>query len=1104
MYRFFYLICCFLYFTSGFAQSKKYFLDNALTDKDILPHTLIVKFKNQTTASNTLRQAFVPEKNQAIQAVGGKLTPTFPNLKNKVNSITNFKTSVSVREKIRQEKEAELSQVFFVKINPALRIQDAINRLLQDDNIIYAEPVFQNYTPLYVPNDPLNSNNYYPEKIKVFDAWDVQKGNPSMIIGIVDAGFDITHEDLTANMVPGRNVADDNTSFAGGDKSHGTFVAGFAAATPDNNKGITGVGFNCKFMPIRYSSDVNPNLFAGYQGIVYAVDNGCKVVCLSWGRACGGYVQSEQDIINYAALVKDAVVVAAAGNVVGNVQYFPASYDNVMSVSFTDSDDSRSVIGGGTNTGCALLEKGATYSEKVKIVAPGRNLYGPENGNIYSTNSGSSFAAPLVAGAAALVRVQYPSLNSQQVIRRLSASSDNIYSVPRNQGLQGFFGTGRLNVYKALTESVLKAPEATHSFIKSAQNQPYFLANQVTDFSIEVTNFLSPLSNLQVSLRTASPYLEIRDSVTTFGAMTSGMVDTNSTDPFKVYVKPNTPANTQVPLYLVFTDGSFSFIQAITVTLNPDYLDVNINQLLATVTSKGRLGFNDDANTQGKGFVYKPADGSLLYEGGMIAGVSSTKTADAIRVTSIQRNQSFQVVRPITINTQEGIDFSASAVFADTSAPAAERVGITVTQNTMAWKDTPNDKYFIQEYKVKNISQTDYPALYMGWFTDWDIQGYDNNTVNWDSTLQMGYAYNTSRNNAFTGIALLTPQSPQFYALDYEFTDGVWVYDSFTKAEKFQSVSKGVFRKQSTPNSLDVAYSIAAKTDTLRNNQSQTVAFAFLAGDNLNDLKNSLLQAQVKYRSLRLSPSPTVADLTVCQGDTIKITPKNGKIFKFYAKGDAAKPIFTGTTFKPGKALRDTVFYVAGADSVFESQRMAVSVKVFTIQANFANAARFKKDTLIFPDDSTMNFTDKSTNAIKWKWDFGDGGTSTLQNPSHTYKVLGTYTITLTVENSIGCKSTFSKKIKVLDLTTAVDPEAGQVFRIYPNPAQNKVFIEKPDSLKGTPCEIGLMNSIGEKIKTFVRNEDLIELDISSQVRGIYFLKILAGKSILIKRIVLQ
>ena len=1099
MSKFFVFACCLLWLNCTLAQSGKYNLAQNLSDKDFLPHTLLVKFKVPAAG----KTAVASGKSALLKSLGGTLRPAFPNLKN--SPVLAQKSAVSDTEKARQQHITELSQVYFLNINPKISLQEAIQQLLQDENVIYAEPVFQNYTPLYIPNDPQNVNGYQFDKIHAYEAWDVQKGSPSMVIGMIDSGFELTHEDLVDNMVPGRNVADNNMNFSGGDRSHGTFSSGFASATPDNGKGITGIGYNCKFMPVRYTSDVDPSLFAGYEGIIYAVDNGCKVICLPWGRNCGGFAQSEQDIINYAALVKDAVVVVSAGNLSVEIFYYPASYDNVISVGFTDVDDNRSVVGGSTATSCGTFGRGSTFNSKVKIMAPGRSIFGTAPGNSYAPNTGSSFSAPLVAGAAALVRVQFPALTARQVIQRLAATADNIYNAPLNVGLEGKLGTGRLNVYRALTEASPKSAEVTRTFIKSTQNQPYLLGGQVTAIRLEVTNFLAPLGNLQVKLTGNSPFVEVRDSLTTFGAMPSGKIDTNKADPFLIYVNPAAPSNLPVSLKAVFTDGTYSYTQLLSVTVNPDFLDVNVNQLLATVTSKGRLAFNDDANTQGNGYNYRSQDGNLLYEGGLMAGISATRTADAVRVTTGTRNQSFQSVRSIAFAPQPGIDFSATAVFADTSAPAAEKVGLLLTQNTLAWKDAPHDKYFIEEYKVKNIGKTDFPALYLGWFADWDIQGYANNAVSYDSTLQLGYAFNTIKNNAYAGIALLSLQSPQFYALDYDYKAGVWVYDSFTKAEKFQTISSGVFRKQSTPNTLDVAFSIGAGTDSLKSNQSQTIAFAFVAGDNLNDLKTSVLQAQVRYRQFRTSPLPVLTTVNACYNDSVKIIPQNGKIFRFYNSATAPKPVFTGSVLRAGKALKDTVYYVAGADSVFESQRVAVSVKVFSVTAGFSNTGKFRKDTLVLPVDSTMNFTDKSSKAIKWNWNFGDGTTSTLQNPLHTYKALGNYTVTLTAENTNGCQSIFSRNIRVLDLTTAVEPPDLQPFvRIYPVPAQNKVFLEKSDSLFDRPCQVEVISTLGQAIKAFSGGQQRMELDLSGTASGVYFLKITIGSNVWMKKIVLQ
>jgi serine protease len=111
--------------------------------------------------------------------------------------------------------------------------------------------------------------------------------------------------------------------------THGTFVAGLSSATPDNNIGISGTGFLCKFLPIKVCNANNEGTMT-YESIVYAVEHGCSIINCSWG---GTFYTGQygQDVIDYATINKDALVVAACGNDNNSVSFFPASYNLIRS-----------------------------------------------------------------------------------------------------------------------------------------------------------------------------------------------------------------------------------------------------------------------------------------------------------------------------------------------------------------------------------------------------------------------------------------------------------------------------------------------------------------------------------------------------------------------------------------------------------------------------------------------------------------------------------------------------------------------------------------------------------------------------------------------------
>ncbi|OGX89004.1 S8 family serine peptidase [Hymenobacter coccineus] len=282
----------------------------------------------------------------------------------------------------------DLRAVYEVAVPPGLPLARARKVLLGTGEVDYVEPLYVR-APLYQPNDPRadstltdpNQGQVYLRQIRAYRAWDVVRGDSTLVIGITDGGVRLTHEDLKDHVQhnyadPINGIDDDHDGYvdnftgwdlANGDNDagfdvkiiHGTLAAGVCAATPDNGRGIAGAGFNCRFMPLNIYPNVPGGTFAGFEAIVYAADHGCRVINMSWGGT-GGYSKFEQDACTYAAVNRDAVLVAAAGNTNADLHFYPASYEHVISVSGVNERDQKT--------------SSATYSRRIDLVAPGDNI----------------------------------------------------------------------------------------------------------------------------------------------------------------------------------------------------------------------------------------------------------------------------------------------------------------------------------------------------------------------------------------------------------------------------------------------------------------------------------------------------------------------------------------------------------------------------------------------------------------------------------------------------------------------------------------------------------------------------------------------------------
>ncbi|MBS3058386.1 MAG: S8 family serine peptidase, partial [Candidatus Diapherotrites archaeon] len=305
-----------------------------------MPGELLVKFKEK------INERELP--NAAADAA--KVATDKPS----VNALLNKYKAKAVKGVIASSKALERMPDFanIKKIEIDGNVEAAVQDFAQDPNVEYAEPNFI-YPLLFTPNDPLykqgNQWALQKERLNAEQAWDTLKKSSSIIIAIIDSGVDYTNEDLDAKM-PGCNITtgcslgtgydfvnNDNNPLD--DYGHGTHVAGIAAAETDNGKGIAGVCPNCKIMPVKVGGASSPTAANIASGLVYAADNGARVANMSFGSSSPS--TTLETALNYA-YSRNVVLVAAAGNLNHNGKLYPAAYSNVIAVSATSRNDSKS------------------------------------------------------------------------------------------------------------------------------------------------------------------------------------------------------------------------------------------------------------------------------------------------------------------------------------------------------------------------------------------------------------------------------------------------------------------------------------------------------------------------------------------------------------------------------------------------------------------------------------------------------------------------------------------------------------------------------------------------------------------------------------------
>ena len=461
-------------------------------------------------------------------------------------------------------------------------IEFLVKSFMDLDCISKAEMMTINRTT-YVPNDTRWNQQYGLHLIEAdlaYDLWDIDGGeipgqieDGEIVVGVPDDACDWDHPDLIENIWQnlGEDVDGDGTVLegqgntwnfdsgdingedddgdgyvdnfigwdftSGGDNdpiysssnlSHGTSVAGCVSSMTNNSTGVASVGWSVKIMPFR-CSDNGQYIDYGYNGILAAAQMGANVINCSWGGFGGG----NQSVINTAYNTYGCIVVASSGNGGndGNTNFdfhSPSGLSNVISVTATGPND---------NFGCW-----ATAGETVDISAPGESIWTTSLGGGYGSSWGTSFSSPITAGAVALVWSRFPGLINEQVEERILTNTDFFSDMEgqcQGNDLEGMLGTGRLNVYKALSAGVFPSLSINEiNYLNDTDQDGVFNPGETVKIKLVIANEegWADAENVVATITTDDDRIFFTDSVITFSnGIPSGGSSFTLVDHFLVY-----------------------------------------------------------------------------------------------------------------------------------------------------------------------------------------------------------------------------------------------------------------------------------------------------------------------------------------------------------------------------------------------------------------------------------------------------------------------------------------------------------------------------------------------------------------------------------------
>ena len=446
-------------------------------DEEFVSNEVLVRLKDKSTEK--IKEGAKPENIgiESLEEINKELEvdefePVIPEgteKKDKDEEVFDWYRVKLPEEKVTIKGEFNQETSKIASSNPKAKdLQKVIDTFKEDPNVEAVEPNFV-VKILATPNDPYFPTSgawgqsyldlYGMHNIDVDLAWDQTTGSNTIIVADIDTGVDRNHPDIAANMwvnsgeTPNNGVDDDGNGYIDDyngwdwynndndpmdDHGHGTHTVGTIAAVGNNSTGVVGVNWTSRIMALKFlGAGGSGYLSDGIAALQYAADNGAHVSSNSWGCSCNSFAMD--DAIKYEH-DRGMVVAVAAGNSNGDtLNHSPASSDHAIAVAATDNHDNKASF--------------SNYGQKIDVAAPGVNILSLKAstspmctasrtvGTQYCRVSGTSMATPHVAGLAALLLANNPTLSNEEVRQIIRHGADDIGTT----GKDIFYGYGRIN-----------------------------------------------------------------------------------------------------------------------------------------------------------------------------------------------------------------------------------------------------------------------------------------------------------------------------------------------------------------------------------------------------------------------------------------------------------------------------------------------------------------------------------------------------------------------------------------------------------------------------------------------------------------------------------
>lgn len=294
--------------------------------------------------------------------------------------------------------------------------------------------------------DPFASDQYALSLMHITEAWTLEEGSADITVAIIDTGIDTDHEEFSGRILQTsynartKTTSETSLSHVEDDNGHGTMVAGIIAANKNNGLGVAGIISNSKILVIKANNSDDPLTVEDEsdqflessiaEAIHYARIQEVDVINLSLGTKS---INSVTQTAVEQAIAAGIIIVGASGNDGDTSKFYPASYPGVISVGSIDETMTISTF--------------SNYNDAVDISAPGQDIVSTSLNNGYVIGSGTSFAAPQVAGVIALMKSHFQTMSSENIINQLLSTV-----VDRGDlGFDNWYGFGVVHAAQALS-----------------------------------------------------------------------------------------------------------------------------------------------------------------------------------------------------------------------------------------------------------------------------------------------------------------------------------------------------------------------------------------------------------------------------------------------------------------------------------------------------------------------------------------------------------------------------------------------------------------------------------------------------------------------------